>query len=1520
MPRAMKCKVRRPKKPRNPAQEKARQVQDITDLPGLLASIQDGGASSDDGLEPPRKRQKTNSYSTSQSNGDGNSVAFGLDSVTLMNIELPLVRCASLSFHDLLLNLNQLLLGLPNGTELLPLEPLYVSLGEVEALGNEQISLTIRLRKKISTKVRIVVTTHDLSRTVSKLSDVVGLEKRSQQSLDDNVAWSQCLLLPPNRTESQFRFRATILYRTGTAHATRNVSRISNDINLLAKYFNLSDPDHKTRWTPHDFYQNLYMPASGLKIPPEISNVPITSKLYPFQERAVDWILRREGKRFNEEIFSEDAQDDALVDPSFIKTEDAISQTCYVSRIQGIAVKDIESIPQPASHLKGGILAEEMGLGKTVELIAAINLHPRQMSGDTKVRDVYSDTDVVPSSSTLIITPPAILQQWKNELKVHAPHLKVMHYEGLRTATKTFDSNDHDLLGAMLRHDVVITTYPVLSQEIHYADSGPDRTLRHEKKYERRRSPLVQISWWRVCLDEAQMVESGVSAAATVARQIPRINAWAVSGTPLRKDIQDLLGLLIFLRYEPYCYSKQSWTRLVKGSNSALRDVFRPITLRHTKEKIRDDLHLPPQKRVIITIPFSTIEEQNYGHLFQQMCDDVGVSLEGSPLSGLWDPESPAVVEKMRSWLIRLRQTCLHPQVGGRNRRALGRGEGPLRSVGEVLEIMIEQNESSVKAEERNFILAKIMRGHIIGNNRLNERRSVEALSIYQQALVHATTVTEESRQQLAEEKRRRAELSNQTVSDLTSASEDEESDTGGKRSEKSSRLTFFRQNLRNALGLQHVCAFFTATAFYQIKSNEQLTKPDSEEFQKLEKQETDLYAQAKKIRKELLRDAHNKSEKLMRVLHRNKKQKTFTKVPKLPMIEETGGIENRKVLQKLDVLAEVLNNQARQLTEWRSKIVDILLQPLVDEEDGLDTTGEEYEDSTKQQDELYVYIDSLRAIVADRFWTLSGQANTLIDHEMKQLVRQAKNQLELPDDATAEEHTAHAPELLLENMHIRDVLKSSEEMGSLRGTLHELRSMATALEWREGQGSSRATAELAIIRAQLMELQDMLSVQLKAVINLETELTLFRSTMNQRLEFYRQLQHESDMVKPHKEELDEELDVRFLNAITKQEQELSEKVAQLKTKRRFLLHLRTEQDQQEAQRICVICQCTFEQGVLTVCGHQYCKDCIRLWWNQHRTCPTCKRHLGLRDFHQITYRPQEIKAKEESSTNTHQHSPSQGSSLYSEISTSTMNEIKSIDLDGSFGTKIDTLARHILWLRQHDPGSKSIVFSQYRDFLTVLSRAFKQFKIGHTSIANKGGIDHFRADSATEVFLLDAKSDSSGLNLVNATHVFLCEPLINAAIELQAIARVHRIGQKRPTTVYMYLISDSVEETIYDISVTRRLAHISSSSSSSTVAAGAPPPQYRATTPPSLQESAIDAANSMEMERAPISKMLVQGKGSGEMVDKDDLWSCLFRKPRRRQEEVSAQLEGEVGRYLRADAAERRADGEAPTPEFDEM
>lgn len=170
----------------------------------------------------------------------------------------------------------------------------------------------------------------------------------------------------------------------------------------------------------------------------------------------------------------------------------------------------------------------------------------------------------------------------------------------------------------------------------------------------------------------------------------------------------------------------------------------------------------------------------------------------------------------------------------------------------------------------------------------------------------------------------------------------------------------------------------------------------------------------------------------------------------------------------------------------------------------------------------------------------------------------------------------------------------------------------------------------------------------------------------------------------------------------------------------------------------------------------------------------------------------------------------------------------------------------------------------------------------------------------------MHGKAQSSGLNLIVATHVFLCEPLINTAIELQVIARVHRIGQNRPTTVWMYLVSGTVEESIYEISVTRRLAHIMEKERQVKTALLKTPADSDGVT-----EEAIESANSMELQDATLTTLMQRGSVGGEMVKKDDLWQCLFGNAKQKDDsDLSAEAEREVGRFLRGEAAEQRMEG----------
>lgn len=126
-----------------------------------------------------------------------------------------------------------------------------------------------------------------------------------------------------------------------------------------------------------------------------------------------------------------------------------------------------------------------------------------------------------------------------------------------------------------------------------------------------------------------------------------------------------------------------------------------------------------------------------------------------------------------------------------------------------------------------------------------------------------------------------------------------------------------------------------------------------------------------------------------------------------------------------------------------------------------------------------------------------------------------------------------------------------------------------------------------------------------------------------------------------------------------------------------------------------------------------------------------------------------------------------------------------------------------------------------------------------------------------------------------------------------------------------MYLISDTVEKSIYDISVSRRLDHIIQKEREEKASSSKAPVHEvngDGAVIENLSEVAIDSANSLEVQDAPLSKLMEGGAFGGELVKKDDLWQCLFGNPRQQQRaNGSLSANGDVARFLRAEAAEQR-------------
>ena len=172
------------------------------------------------------------------------------------------------------------------------------------------------------------------------------------------------------------------------------------------------------------------------------------------------------------------------------------------------------------------------------------------------------------------------------------------------------------------------------------------------------------------------MVEHAVSSTAQVARKIPRINAWAVTGTPVGKNgLDDLYGLILFLDIEPIASIRQIWTRLTDPMNRG--DLLRFLTHfmhRNLKKAVDDELKLPVQHEHVYTLDFSPIERHYY---------DMQVATAKASIKNLEDAERR---KSIASWLLQLRQTCCHIQVSTKNRDLLGE---ELKTMEEVLLHMV---------------------------------------------------------------------------------------------------------------------------------------------------------------------------------------------------------------------------------------------------------------------------------------------------------------------------------------------------------------------------------------------------------------------------------------------------------------------------------------------------------------------------------------------------------------------------------------------------------------------------------------------------------------------------------------------------------------------------------------------------------------------------------------------------------------------------------------------------------------
>jgi len=307
------------------------------------------------------------------------------------------------------------------------------------------------------------------------------------------------------------------------------------------------------------YLRNVLRNARQKKLTGSATPAPaFVSELFPYQRNCLQWLIHRE-------------QNNSTSSWGWSKRHHSDGFAFHTS------VFGHMSLAAPNNTVHGGLLAQDVGMGKTVEMLALIATHKC-------------------TGPTLIVVPTTMLSVWMVEAAKHTPTLQVVKFHGSRR------TKDMNILKAA---DIVVTTYRVVVNE----------TSHHVPT-------IGSIRWGRIILDESHEMKT-VSTATT--RAVTRLYAplrWCVSATPWPRGMVNVVSMLSFLGVTPFDeapghgpYSAgQLLIRQQSSVNSTLiHHALSEMTYWQKKRHVR--LNLPPVTEQVIQC--KNTHETIYKHLLE---------------------------------------------------------------------------------------------------------------------------------------------------------------------------------------------------------------------------------------------------------------------------------------------------------------------------------------------------------------------------------------------------------------------------------------------------------------------------------------------------------------------------------------------------------------------------------------------------------------------------------------------------------------------------------------------------------------------------------------------------------------------------------------------------------------------------------------------------------------------------------------------------------------------------------------
>ncbi|GKT76547.1 hypothetical protein ColTof4_08970 [Colletotrichum tofieldiae] len=267
----------------------------------------------------------------------------------------------------------------------------------------------------------------------------------------------------------------------------------------------------------------------------------------------------------------------------------------------------------------GGIIADPMGLGKTLTMIALVATDLEEEKHESEVRTSSDEYGGRHTGATLIVIPPP--RSWEEQLSDHVLEggLKYRRHHGKSRLIMNEVNRD----GV----NVVLTTYHTVSTEWRAGDGMQT-------------SPLFAVRWRRIILDEgkrshaqtrcdswtltrlAHYIRNENSRMARAVCALDSISRWAVTGTPIQNRLSDLATIVKFIRAHPYTDTRQfdaDLSQLWKSGEDEkavqrLKNLSACLILRRAKGTIS----LPPRHDKLCHVDFTREERLVYDEMRQR--------------------------------------------------------------------------------------------------------------------------------------------------------------------------------------------------------------------------------------------------------------------------------------------------------------------------------------------------------------------------------------------------------------------------------------------------------------------------------------------------------------------------------------------------------------------------------------------------------------------------------------------------------------------------------------------------------------------------------------------------------------------------------------------------------------------------------------------------------------------------------------------------------------------------------------